>query len=246
VRNHDELTLDKLSDDERGEVFAAFGPEPQMQIYGRGLTRRLPPMLGGDPRRVKMVYSLMFSLPGTPVLFYGEEIGMGENLAAGGRSAVRTPMQWTSGRNGGFSEAKASSLAAPVVEGGFAPEHVNVAGQRNDRDSLWHFMSLLIRRYRDCPELGWGTFSVLNQPHTCVLAHRCTLDDASLVALHNLGPEPRTVPLQLEAGAADRALVDLLGTATTPLGEDGRADIVLDGYGFRWLRLVTPGDRRLL
>ena len=89
VRNHDELTLDKLSDAERQEVFAAFGPEPDMQIYGRGLRRRMPPMLDGDPRRIRMVYSLLFSLPGTPVLFYGEEIGMGEDLAAEGRNAVR-------------------------------------------------------------------------------------------------------------------------------------------------------------
>ncbi|MBA3294942.1 MAG: trehalose synthase, partial [Geodermatophilaceae bacterium] len=122
VRNHDELTLDKLSDAERQEVFAAFGPQETMQIYGRGLRRRLPPMLDGDPRRLRMVYSLLFSLPGTPVLFYGEEIGMGENLAAEGRYAVRTPMQWTDGRNGGFSTAVRSRLPGPVVEGGFGPE----------------------------------------------------------------------------------------------------------------------------
>jgi len=246
VRNHDELTLDKLTNEERQEVFVAFGPEEEMQIYGRGLTRRLPPMLGGDPRRIRMAYSLMFSLPGTPVLFYGEEIGMGENLAASGRSAVRTPMQWTSGPNGGFSNAKASALAAPVVEGGFGPEHINVADQRHDPDSLLHFMSLLIRRYRDCPELGWGEFSVLKQPHPCVLAHSCTQGDASLIALHNLGPEPRTVPLRLEAGVAGRTLVDLLAAGTTPLDDDGKVELVLDGYGYRWLRLVTSGDRRLI
>src|ERR687897_339239 len=126
VRNHDELTLDKLTDDERQEVFAAFGPEERMQVYGRGLIRRLPPMLDGDPRRVRMVYSLLFSLPGTPVLFYGEEIGMGEDLDAEGRLAVRSPMQWSDDRNGGFSTARPSRLVSPVVEGGFAADHVNV------------------------------------------------------------------------------------------------------------------------
>ena len=110
VRNHDELTLDKLTDKERQEVFAAFGPEPEMQIYDRGLKRRLPPMLGGDPRRVRMAYSLLFSLPGTPTLFYGEEIGMGEDLAGEGRHAVRTPMQWTAGPTGGFSTAPPRKL----------------------------------------------------------------------------------------------------------------------------------------
>ena len=115
VRNHDELILDKLSDEERGEVFAAFGPEPEMQIYGRGLKRRLPTMLSGDPRRIRMVYSLLFSLPGTPTLYYGEEIGMGEDLEAEGRMAVRTPMQWEPIRNGGFSTAPARRLIQRLV-----------------------------------------------------------------------------------------------------------------------------------
>jgi len=143
VRNHDELTLDKLSEDERQEVFAAFGPRPEMQLFGRGLRRRLPPMLDGDPRRLRMVYSLLFSLPGTPVLFYGEEIGMGENLDIPGRGAVRTPMQWSTARNGGFSTAAASRLPAPVVTGGYGPEHVNVADQRRHTDTFLAFISLL-------------------------------------------------------------------------------------------------------
>jgi trehalose synthase len=246
VRNHDELTLDKLTDDERAEVFAAFGPEERMQVYGRGLRRRLPPMLDGDPRRVRMVYSLLFSLPGTPVLFYGEEIGMGEDLDAEGRLAVRTPMQWTSGTNGGFSTADPGRLPGPVVDGGFAPEFVNVADQRRDEDSLLSFMKLLIRRYRESPELGWGAFRVLDQPHPEVLAHLCSWDDGALVAVHNLGPEPRTVPLSLEDCDAGHRLEDLLVTQTTPVGEDGAVELTLDGYGYRWLRVVGPDSRRLV
>jgi len=244
VRNHDELTLDKLSDSERQEVFTAFGPEPEMQVYGRGLTRRLPPMLHGDPRRIRLVYSLLFSLPGTPVLFYGEEIGMGENLAAEGRLAVRTPMQWNAEKNGGFSVAAPSRLAGPVVEGGFGPEHVNVDAQRRDPDSLLRFMTRLIQRYRECAELGWGRFTVLEQPYDAVLAHSCTWDDGCLVAVHNLGPEPRTVPLTGFDGAA--ILVDLLCDGGTEVAQDGSVEILLEGYGFRWLRVVRPGDRRLL
>src|SRR3712207_4473874 len=129
-----------------------------MRVSGRGLPRRLPPMLSGDPRRVRMVYSLMFSLPGTPVLFYGEEIGMGENLAVEGRMAVRTAMQWTDGENGGFSTAAPEELAVPVVDGGFGPTHVNVQAQRRDPDSLLGFITHLVLRYRECPELGWGSF----------------------------------------------------------------------------------------
>jgi len=246
VRNHDELTLDKLTDDERAEVFAAFGPEESMQVYDRGLTRRLPPMMDGDPRRVRLVYSLLFSLPGTPVLFYGEEIGMGENLAAEGRLAVRTPMQWTAGKNGGFSPAEADQLPGPVVEGGFAPEFVNVAAQRQDPDSLMSFMKLLIRRYRESPELGWGEFTVLDQPVASVLAHTVTWDDGTLVAVHNLSAEPCTVPITLEGCDPTHRLVDLLQVASTTIGEDGTVEIPLEGYGHRWLRVVAADSRRLL
>ncbi|MCZ2812767.1 MULTISPECIES: alpha-amylase family protein [unclassified Modestobacter] len=246
VRNHDELTLDKLGDDERAEVFAAFGPDPEMQVYDRGLIRRLPPMLAGDPRRVRMVYSLLFSLPGTPVLFYGEEIGMGEDLSAGSRLSVRTPMQWTGGANGGFSEAPADQLTRPVVDGGFAPEFVNVADQRRDPDSLLSFMKLLIRRYRESPELGWGGFQLLDQPHAAVLAHLCTWDDGALVAVHNLGPDPLTVPLTVPGCGAGHRLEDLLTAGGEQLAEDGSVELALEGYGYRWLRLVAEDSRRLL
>ncbi|HEU0214396.1 MAG TPA: alpha-amylase family glycosyl hydrolase, partial [Jiangellaceae bacterium] len=246
VRNHDELTLDKLSERERQEVFAAFGPEERMQVFGRGLIRRLPPMLDGDPRRIRMVYSLLFSLPGTPVLFYGEEIGLGENLEAGGRMAVRTAMQWTPERNGGFSTAPPSRIVAPLSAGGFGPEFVNVDDQRRDPDSLLNFMSLLIRRYRESPELGWADMEILEQPCTDVLAHRCSWGDGTMVALHNLGPEPRTVPIHLDDGDESCRLVDLLQDGGTELDGSGRAELTLDAYGYRWLRLTRPGQRRLL
>jgi glycosidase len=246
VRNHDELTLDKLTDEERAEVFAAFGPEERMQVYGRGLRRRLPPMLDGDPRRVRCVYSLLFSLPGTPVLFYGEEIGMGEDLDAEGRLAVRTPMQWTSGRNGGFSPAEPRKLPGPVVSGGFAPEFVNVAAQRNDPDSLLSFMKLLIRRYRESPELGWGKFTVLEHPCPEVLAHLTSWDDGSLVALHNMSAEPRTVPLTLEGCDSSHRLVDLLQSGEVGISDKGVVEIALEGYGYRWLRVVAEDSRRLV
>lgn len=245
VRNHDELTLDKLTEKQRQEVFAAFGPDPDMQLFGRGLRRRLPPMLDGDPRRIRLVYSLLFSLPGTPVLFYGEEIGMGEELSIPGRSAVRTPMQWRDDPNGGFSEAPKRKLVAPVVQGGFGPAHVNVEDQRRDPDSLLSFVTRLIQRYREAPELGWGDMELLDQPHKAVLAHRVTQDDQSTVLLHNLGAEPVTVPLKLGRCEEGTSLVDQLCDGTTELDPTGTVEIQLDGYGYRWLRFTRSGDRRL-
>jgi trehalose synthase len=245
VRNHDELTLDKLSEEERQEVFAAFGPEPEMQIYGRGLIRRLPPMLDGDLRRIKMVYSLLFALPGTPVLFYGEEIGMGENLAAGDRLAVRTPMQWSNEDNGGFSTAPADRLPGQLPAGAYGPKFVNVADQQRDPDSLLNFIRMLATTYRNCPELGWGEFEILEQPYAAVLAHRTTWDDGSLVALHNAGSDPVTVPLTLDGLEPGTVLIDLLADGSAEPDDQGRMEIDLGGYGYRWLRVTPPGSRRL-
>jgi trehalose synthase len=242
VRNHDELTLDKLSEDERQEVFAAFGPEEDLQLYGRGLRRRLPTMLGGDQDRIRLVYSLAFSLPGTPVLFYGEEIGMGENLAIEGRMSVRSPMQWSAERHGGFSEApEGAKLCRPVTEGDFGPEAVNVAAQRRDPGSLLNWMERLIRRRRECPELGWGAMTVLETGEASVFAHRCDWDGTAVLAVHQLDDRPVTVRLAL--GEAEEALVDLFGPDELRAGEDGTAEVALGRYGSRWFRVRRPGQR---
>lgn len=245
LRNHDELTLDKLSDSEREEVFAAFGPEERMQAFGRGIVRRLPPMLDGDPRRIRMAYSLLFSLPGTPVLFYGEEIGMGENLDAEGRHAVRTPMQWTSGKNGGFSTARRRSLPGPVTEGAYAPEFVNADDQVRDPDSLLHFIRLLISRYRTSPEIGWGELTILEQPHNAVLAHRVTGPLGSMIAVHNFSGESLTVEIAVEGGDEDTRLLDLLHEGGAAVTAKGTTELALGPYGYRWLRVTDPGNRRI-
>lgn len=237
VRNHDELTLDQLSQREQQEVFQAFGPDEKMQVYGRGIKRRLASMLKGDAQRIRMVYSLLFSLPGTPTLFYGEEIGMGEELEAHGRMAVRTPMQWSDGLNAGFSTADPSRLIAPVVAGEFGPAHVNVGASKRDADSLLNFITMLCRRYRECVELGWGEFELLKQPLHEVLAHRCTWEGSSILALHNLGDQPVSVSLTLEGEREGTMLLDLLQSGESKLGADGALETRLDAYGYRWMRV---------
>ncbi|GII66279.1 alpha-amylase [Sphaerisporangium krabiense] len=240
VRNHDELTLDKLTGAERQEVFDAFGPDKDMQIFGRGLRRRLPPMLDGDPRKIRMVYSLLFSLPGTPVLFYGEEIGMGENLKAEGRQAVRTPMQWTPHKNGGFSTAEPSEFRNPMTEGEYGPEKVNVSAQRRDPDSLLMWMTKLVEQYRECPELAWGRYEILDTGEPSVLAHRADIDGATVLALHNFSDEEVSFSLRLDGLDDGQVLTDLLVDGTTKISADGDADIELGPYGCRWLRASEP------
>jgi trehalose synthase len=237
VRNHDELTLDKLPQAQRNEVFDAFGPDPDMQLYGRGLRRRLPSMLDGDQRRIRLVYTLLFALPGTPVLFYGEEIGMAEDLRAEGRLAVRTPMQWAPGPGAGFSTADPSTFPGPVVEGDFAPEHINVRDQERDPDSLMWWIRLLVERYRACPELAWGRYTVLDPGADApsVLAHRCDADGATIVALHNLAGHAAQAQLTLD-GLTGHPLHDVLAAGNVEVGDDGRVTVELEPYGCRWLR----------
>ena len=226
MRNHDELTLDKLSEAQRQEVFDALGPEQDMQLYGRGLRRRLPPMVEGDQRRIRLVYSLLFALPGTPVLFYGEEIGLGENLKAEGRLAVRVPMQWTAEPGGGFSTADPSTFPAPLAEGAFGPEHVNVRDQSRDPDSLLSFFRRLVDSYRACPELAWGTVpgaSTRGRRPAPVLAHRADVDGVPSSPLHNFADRKVTATLPLDRARrprpvrrAGRRRIDGDGRATTP------------------------------
>ncbi|MFS8103121.1 alpha-amylase family protein [Lentzea alba] len=174
VRNHDELTLDKLPDDERQEVFKAFGPKPEHQLYGRGLRRRLPSMLGGDQRRIRMVYSLLFTLPGTPVLFYGEEIGLVEDLSLEGRLAVRVPMDWE-----------------------------KAGEQRHDPESLLTWLRQLIQVYRECPELAWGDVKVLDVGDPTVFAHRADCDGGSVIAVHNFADREVSVRVPAEGALTD-------------------------------------------
>jgi trehalose synthase len=238
VRNHDELTLDKLSEEERQEVFDAFGPDKDVQMYGRGIRRRLPTMLEGDERRIRLAYSLAFSLPGTPVLFYGEEIGMAENLAIEGRYAVRAPMQWSAEPQAGFTTA--AKAARPIVEDGpFGYPALNVTRQRRDPDSLLNWLERLVRRRRECPELGWGKPTLLDPGDAAVLAQRSDWEGSTVVAVHNLAGRDAHARLELDG---DGSLVDLFHDEEHEL-DGGAVSLELSPYDARWFRVRRPGRR---
>jgi maltose alpha-D-glucosyltransferase/alpha-amylase len=242
LRNHDELDLGRLTSTERNEVFQAFAPDENMRLYRRGIRRRLAPMLGNDRRRLELAYALIFSLPGTPVLFYGEEIGMGEDLGLSERIAVRTPMQWSAEPNGGFSTASPEKLIRPMIKGGdFGYENLNVTAQVHNPNSLLSRIGQVIRARRGAPEFGWGHFHLVDVDTPAVMAHRCDWRGNAVLAVHNLSREPCEVTIKLPAQSS-KELTDILADRQYPsLGPEDRR-IPLSGYGYRWLRL--EGTRR--
>ena len=234
-RHHDELNLGLLSDSEREEVFAAFAPAPQHRVYGRGIRRRLAPMLGNDQQRIRLALALTMALPGTPVLLYGDEIGMGEDLSLPGRLAVRNPMQWSSGQAGGFSTS--DKLYWPVhADGPYGYRMVNVADQRHDPDSLYSWMTQAVRARRESPELGWGEWRTLDMDDPHVLAIETRWRDGRTVTLHNLSAEPVKVRLPNGAEEPDQGqrMRQMLGDTDPPYSAG--QEITLGRYGFRWLR----------
>jgi maltose alpha-D-glucosyltransferase/alpha-amylase len=237
IKNHDELTLDKLTEAEREEVFAALAPDPDMRSFGRGIRRRVPTMLEGDRDRMELLYSLLFTLPGSPVLLYGEEIGLGDDQRVSGRGAVRVAMQWSPGATAGFTTGEP---AVPLVtEGPFGPDRVNVATQRRDPESLLNWMERAIRTRKELPELGWGAWRVLEADQPSVLAHRCDWLGRGVLVLHNLGPDRVKVSVDLgDDVEAGRPMPDLLGNRHHDPATTGQP-LTLSGFGYRWLRL--PG-----
>jgi maltose alpha-D-glucosyltransferase / alpha-amylase len=223
-----------LSDAERARVFQAFAPEKGMQLYDRGIRRRLAPMLDGDRRRLELAYSLLFSLPGTPVIRYGDELGMGEDLRLPERACARTPMQWSTEPQAGFSKARKTVL--PVIsDGPFGYEKVNAGDQRRDPQSMLNWTERVIRMRKECPELGWGDFAALRTGHDEVLALRFAWRGNAMVTLHNLAGRPLTAALSAKQVGSDK-LVNLFADDHSSAVK-GRHRVDLEPYGYRWYRV---------
>ncbi len=231
LRNNDELDLGRLTDEQRETVFEQFGPDPSMQLYGRGIRRRLAPMLNDDRRRLELAYSAMFTLPGTPVIRYGDEIGLGDNLKLPERTAARTPMQWSNEPHGGFTKSDRPVL--PVIDDpiyGF--ERVNAAQQRRESNSFLNWTERIIRMRKECPEIGWGDWKIVSARNPSVLAIRYDWRGNAVLIVHNFAAEPRSVTLD----AGEDTLVSLL-TDDHSRSKSGKHRITLDAYGYCWYRV---------
>jgi maltose alpha-D-glucosyltransferase/alpha-amylase len=234
LRSHDELDLGRLTSAQRHRVFEAFGPEKKMQLYDRGIRRRLAPMLDNDRRRLELAFSLLFTLPGTPMLQYGDEIGIGDDLSLPERECARTPMQWSSDPHGGFSKAKKTvrpSVSDPI----YGYHRVNVETERRDPQSLLNWMERKIRMRRECPEISWGDWHILPTTEPGVLVMRYRWNGRDLVMLHNFTNQPRAVRLDPRAVPAP-LLVDLLARHDSHAEERGYHIIELQSYDYRWFR----------
>ena len=237
LRNHDELDLGRLTKAQRNVVFEKFGPDKNMQLYDRGIRRRLAPMLGDDRRRLELAYSLMCTLPGTPVIRYGDEIGMGDDLDLPERNCARTPMQWSTEPHAGFTES--DRPCAPVIDKGpYGYEHVNVAKQRRDPNSMLNWTERIIRMRKEVPEIGWGDFKVIAARDPAVLVMRYHWRNNSVLFVHNLDEKPREVSFAVGlAGDAGNLLVNLLSEDHSKANERGKHTLMLEAYAYRWYRV---------
>ena len=234
LRGHDELSLERLSKQEQQECFAAFGPEPEMQIYGRGLRRRLAGMLDGDQARLRLAYSLLFALPGTPVVWFGEELGLGEDLSLPEREAVRTPMQWADEPNGGFTTAEPGKVdGLPRPSGRFGYRTVNAADQIRRTDSLFQAVRAMIGTRRSAPEIGWGETEVIDVGDDDLLVLASAWRGNRVVTLHNFADAPKSARLELEGTERYVPLLSSEG-GLVPFPADQKID--LPPCGYCWLR----------
>ena len=235
LRSHDELDLGRLTADQRQKLFDAFAPEKRMQLYDRGIRRRLAPMLANNRRRLELAFSLLFSLPGTPMMQYGDEIGIGENLKLPERECARTPMQWTGGPHAGFSRAK--KIVRPVIaDQVYGYEKVNVADQRRDPESLLNWTERMIRTRKECPEISWGDYTVLRTDVNEVLALRYDWRGTSLVTLHNFSDRAQKVRLKVGC-PRDGMLMEVFNDRHSRAANDGMHRITMEPYAWRWFRV---------
>jgi len=230
LRNHDELTLEMVTPEEREWMWQEYAPDPRMRL-NLGIRRRLAPLLDNDPAKLRLAFGLLFSMPGSPIIYYGDEIGMGDHIWLFDRNGVRTPMQWDDTPNAGFSTAAPDALYAPVIDSPeYHPQRVNVEAQKADPGSLYHAIRHMIQVRKQHPSLGGNGFSWVETNDPAVLGYRYDGMDEKLLVLNNLGDHAKTVSLPDELHLPAK---DLLADKALHLGNN----VQLVPRGFLWLKL---------
>ena len=239
LRNHDELTLEMVTDDERDYMWTEYAKDPRMKA-NIGIRRRLAPLLENDTNQIELFTALLLSLPGSPVLYYGDEIGMGDNIWLGDRDGVRTPMQWTPDRNAGFSTADPGRLTLPVVmDAVYGYQVTNVESQLTNTSSLLHWTRRMIEIRKQNPAFGLGDFTDLGGSNPSVLSYVRVFGDDVVLCVNNLSRFPQPVELDLRRFEGCQPIELMGGVRFPPIGELPYL-LTLATHGFYWFRLVTP------
>ncbi len=243
LRNHDELTLEMVTDSERDYLWSTYAADKRARL-NLGIRRRLAPLMENDRRKIELMNALLLSMPGTPIIYYGDEIGMGDNIYLGDRDGVRTPMQWTPDRNGGFSRADPASLyLPPIMDAVYGYQAVNVEAQSRSLPSLLNWMRRLISVRQSLKVFGRGTLTFLYPSNRAVIVYLRQHEDCTVLCVMNLSRSAQAVEVELP-DFAGRVPIELLGqTAFPPIGESSYV-ITLQGYGFYWFQLIQPAESK--
>jgi maltose alpha-D-glucosyltransferase/alpha-amylase len=234
LRNHDELTLEMVTEDERQWMWQEYAPEPRMRL-NLGIRRRLAPLLDNDPLKIALANSLLFTLPGSPTIYYGDEIGMGDNIWLEDRDGVRTPMQWTEGPNAGFSDASSEKLFSPLIDDEmFSPRKVNVEAQRRDPHSLWSTIRNMIAIRKKHPVFGWGNFSWASCENPAIAAYLRRHENETWLIVNHLSAEPQRIDINLDL--AYRGARDLISGKNFSM-QDTKLLLNVRPYQYLWLKL---------
>ncbi|HSO50356.1 MAG TPA: maltose alpha-D-glucosyltransferase, partial [Acidimicrobiia bacterium] len=243
LRNHDELTLEMVTDEERDYMYRVYASDPQARI-NVGIRRRLAPLLGHNRREIELMTALLLSLPGTPVLYYGDEIGMGDNVYLGDRNGVRTPMQWSGDRNAGFSEANPQRLYFPVItDPEYHYESVNVQVQRDNPNSLWWWMKRALSLRKGLPELSRGELEFLNSENPKVLTFLRTIGERSVLVVANLSRHTQPVEIDLSRFEGVEP-VELFGGTRFPAAGPNPYLLTIGPHDFYWFSLAAAETSR--
>ena len=245
LRNHDELTLEMVTDEDRDYMYREYAMDPRMRI-NVGIRRRLAPLMDNGRRRIELMHSLLFTLPGTPVMYYGDEIGMGDNIYLGDRNGVRTPMQWTSDRNAGFSRADGARLYAPVIaDPVYGYQAINVEAQDRIKTSLLHWVKRLIKVRQRYPAFALGKLRFVNPDNPRVLAFTREYQGQTIFIICNLSrfAQPAVIDLRDWEGYVP---VELMGETPFPRISSMPYQLSMGPYMFLWFRLEKPLPGRTL